>query len=237
MGLFWPSWFPARGFCSRTSLSDRLVGWWTLVDHTGHLVSPHFLSFFPLPLAPFLSLLLASNWPYWFACLTMPEPFILHTKVWRKISSWWKSGETMERLDTLLGGSSQLLSVVRITPSYKPCKRPFGRGPTTRSLGDLQVGFLTSHLTRMIIQVPPQKKILSAVSSTNESASQLLLLLWSASFNKVLAMSIIRCATWSATNLIIDSGQFIATSAQVTPNGGFSRYPKWPGRKILVKDL
>ncbi len=31
----------------------------------------------------------------------------------------------------MLGGSSQLVSVVRITPIYKPFSWPFGRGPTT----------------------------------------------------------------------------------------------------------
>ena len=36
----------------------------------------------------------------------------------------------------VLGGSSQIDPVVRIRPDLKAMKRPFGRGPTTRSLGD-----------------------------------------------------------------------------------------------------
>ena len=132
--------------------------------------------------------------------------------------SWWKSGETMERLDPLLGGSSQLLSVVRITPSYKPYKRPFGR-ETTRSLGDLQVGFEPATNTDDHPSAP-QKNLVRRFFHQWICIS-LLLLLWSASFNKVRAMSV-DVATRSATNLIIDPGQFIATSAQVTPNGEFS---------------
>ena len=50
----------------------------------------------------------------------------------------------------------RLGSVVRITPIYKPwIKRPFGRGPTTRSLGNLWVPWVLNHLQYKSWDDPP----------------------------------------------------------------------------------
>ena len=49
--------------------------------------------------------------------------------------------------------------MVRITPIYKAFSWPFGRGPTTLSLGGLRITMVINHLLiGMIIQVHPGKK-------------------------------------------------------------------------------
>ena len=48
-------------------------------------------------------------------------------------------------LNWLLGESSQVEKMVRITPIYKRWKGQFGRGPTTRSFGEL-INIVISHL-------------------------------------------------------------------------------------------
>ena len=64
------------------------------------------------------------------------------------------------RLHSILGGGggtwriiSGIVSIVRITPVYKPFSWPFGRGPTTRSLGDLLTMVINHLLSGMILQV------------------------------------------------------------------------------------
>ena len=70
---------------------------------------------------------------------------------------WWKIGQGRKATNGCMDPSSKFL----VTAICKPFSRPFGRGPTTRSLGDL-LSILINHLhpLGMILQVTLLLKLL-----------------------------------------------------------------------------
>ena len=60
--------------------------------------------------------------------ICQPNPRLLKTAPWMTSPHW--QPKAFEQ-DVASGWSCQDLEVVRITPIYKPCSWPFGRGPTT----------------------------------------------------------------------------------------------------------